>query len=189
MFLTCHDFSLLPLAIIRKIIYSVVIFVLTCLTTSALAQNSASASISLVARLPGSITLSIPVLPVAVTVHDGIESEFTVPLSVVWNLDPRETQSFQVIGHFRDATAALSQRDGQASIPVWDLIMQSNRSEKGRTQILRNAEITLLNLAISTSNRRSEYYQSVKFKIDSEILRTLPEGIYTGVLSLEVREY
>src|SRR5437879_5709816 len=65
-----------------------------------LAEKLQGASIGLVAKLPGSVTLTKRMVPVSWMVRTGAQATVMVPVEVSWNLDPRETQSFRVLARF-----------------------------------------------------------------------------------------
>ena len=94
--------SVLPIFIVVSIwaprSVRALLLVLLCLVPRlANSQLGASAAISLVARLPGTVTLRESVIPFSITTSGEEQRSTPVQLEVKWNLDPHETQSFRIV--------------------------------------------------------------------------------------------
>jgi hypothetical protein len=147
--------------------------------------RSGVSSIALTARLEGSVVLSQPRVHVLVNVSGQGQSAVTVPVRVRWNLDPRTTQSFRVVGYMEGRSAALrsdeevvgaeaieARVDGREFRPFWE----------------KNSSLVLFNVNIDQSTRQGEVEKAVQLRIANERMRDLPDGLYAGWLRMEVQQ-
>jgi len=149
-------------------------FVFLAMITAAVGasgQVRASAAVSLIARLPGSVSLSERVLPVMIRVREGISTPAVIPVKVKWNLDPREAQSFRVKARFRGETGPES----RAEIRVGD---GEFRSIGGR------GEMVLFVVRIGNANRLGEQTKMVEIRMGGT-----GDGDYRGWLELEAEPF
>ena len=152
------------------------------------AQTTATASVPISLRIPGSISLSLQSTPVTVAVQGGVQQQFNVPLTVQWNLDPREVPGFGVVAYFRDPQAALVDPSNAASIPASDVL---GRWGQGQFQSFHasDATLTLFHTTVLPELRRGSESQTLELEIAKNALAALADGEYQGVLYLEVRNY
>lgn len=159
-----------------------------CLGTAVSAQVSSTASIPIVARIPGSISLSLRSTPVTVTVQGGAQQEFNIPLTVQWNLDPRETPGFRVMAYFRDPGSALVDPVGATSVPASDVLARWGHTPFQPLDA-NDSAFTLFRTSVLPDRRRGNESQILELKIADPAVITLPDGAYQGVLYLEVRNF
>jgi hypothetical protein len=143
---------------------------------TARAQLRAGASIGLVAKLPGSVTLTERMVPVSWMVRNGSQTTVMVPLEVSWNLDPRETQSFRVLARFVGEGELLA-----------SAVQARMEGGEFRDFPMKNGQSVLFNVAISARNRQGREQRMMELKIDNAVAASLADGVYRGRLSLEVR--
>jgi len=151
------------------------------------AQLSASASVPIVLRIPGTITLSLSSVPVAVDVANGSQRTFSVPLSVSWNLNPAEVQGFRVVAYYQNAGAALTDAATSTALPAASL-----RTRWGQGSFIpfaSDATATLFQTSILPTVRRGDKQDVLELKIDDALVPSLPDGSYQGTLFLEARHY
>jgi hypothetical protein len=164
------------------------ICVLMLRATCMWAQVSASATVTITARLAGSISLSLQSTPVAVTVDHGVQSGFLVPLSVEWNLDPRETPAFGVTAYFRDPHAALSDKVGGNTVSAGQVLAKWGTPSFSPFSDV-DGRVQIFDTAVLPGRRRGQRSENLELKIAEDTLASLPDGDYQGVLYLEVRNY
>ena len=123
-----------------------------------------------------------------VSVQNGQQQQFEVPLTVQWNLDPRETPGFSVLAYFRNSDAALVESDSATAVKAGSIL---GRWGQAKFQPFRAADatLTLFQTAVLPDVRRGATSQTLQLKIADELVPTLPNGEYRGVLYLEVRNY
>jgi hypothetical protein len=139
------------------------------------AQLQASASVSLSARLPGSINLRQREVPVLITVLDGKQECAASTVDVSWNLDPRETESFRVIATLLSDSPLLSD-NLLVTVDGNDLRPLSSTSRK----------IVLFNVPIRFNNRQGTQQHLLRFRLadgSAELFKT-----YRATLSLKVEQ-
>ena len=78
------------------------------ITLPMFAQLSASASVPISLRIPGTISLSLQSVPVSVDVAGGSQQTFSIPLSVTWNLNPREVSGLSRCSLFSEFASRLT---------------------------------------------------------------------------------
>jgi hypothetical protein len=167
----------------------VILVVLTTalLSSPMLGQLSASASVPITLRIPGSLTLSLRSMPVSVNVASGTQMTFSMPLSVEWNLDPREVPAFRVVAYFQNNQAALVEPASATAIPATHLISRWGQGEF--LSFTSDATVTLFRTTILPGLRRGKKQNLLELKIADYAAASLPDGSYQGVLYLEVRHY
>jgi hypothetical protein len=164
------------------------ILALSFLVAPAYCQINSSATVVISARLPGSITLSLRSTPVSISVANGAQSRFTVPLSVQWNLDPREVPAFGVIAYFRNPSAALTDSSNGTPLPAEAILAKWGNASFGRFNQV-DGSLPIFHTAVTPNDRRGALSQPLELKISDEAVSSLSNGDYQGVLYLEVRNY
>ena len=160
---------------------------LTFLCSVALwSQTSATSSVPISVRIPGSITLSARIVPVSIAVSRGAQEEFGVPITVSWNLDPREVPGFRVDAYFSNQQAALVETNSGVGISAGDLLA---RCGGDYLPFDSSGSVTLFRTAILSDSRRGQQQETLSLKVADRTLATLRDGTYQGVLTLEVRNY
>ena len=162
------------------------VVLLSMVSLASYAQLSASASVPIVLRIPGSITLSLRSVPVSVSLTDGAQRTFTVPLALSWNLNPAEVQAFRVVAYFQDSGAALTNPTTSTALPATKLLTRWGTS--AFAPFASDATASLFHTSVF-ENRRGEKQDSLELKIDDAMATSLPNGSYEGTLYLEVRHY
>jgi hypothetical protein len=147
-----------------------------CAICGAQHKPSAIASIALIARLPGSITLTERFSQIEFAIGNGSASIATVPVEVRWNLDPRETQSFQVI-------ASLTTAD-----PSWAPYVEASTDGVNFRPFAGGRQLVLFNVPITLQNRQGHEQRTVELKLDNAAISSLADGYYRASLRLEVRQ-
>jgi hypothetical protein len=150
-------------------------------------QMSASASVPIVLRIPGTITLSLSSVPVSVNVANGSQRTFSVPLSLSWNLNPAEVQGFRVVAYYQDAGAALTDVATSAALPA--AALRTRWGQGAYLPFASDATATLFQTSVLPTVRRGEKQDVLELKIDDALVPLLPDGSYQGTLYLEVRHY
>jgi hypothetical protein len=140
-----------------------------------------------VLRIPGSVTLSLRSVPVSVSVGNGAQQTFSVPLSLNWNLNPAEVPAFRVVVYFSNPQAALMQRDSTQALPAQQLLSRWGRGDF--LPFASDSTVTLFRTAILPGMRRGQKQDLLELKIADNAVPALAEGSYQGVLYLEVRYY
>lgn len=158
-----------------------------CLSATLWSQTAASASVPIVVRIPGSISISLRSTPVTVTVQNGQQQQFEVPLTVQWNLDPRETPGFGVVAYFRSSDAALMESDSATAVPAGNILARWGEAQF--RPFRGDATLTLFHTAVLPDMRRGTTSQTLQLKIADNLVAALPNGEYQGVLYLEVQNY
>jgi len=157
-----------------------------CLSVPVWSQASGLASVPIVLRIPGSITLSLHSTPVNIAVQSGMQQPFAIPLTVQWNLDPREIPGFGVFAYFRDAHAALVEPSTASTITADNILA---RWGENQFQPFQSGDVTLFHTAVLPELRRGTESRTLELKIADQTAAALPDGEYQGVLYLEVRNY
>jgi hypothetical protein len=159
-----------------------------CFSGALWAQTSSTASVPIVLRIPGSISISLQSTPVIVAVQNGQQQQFEVPLTVRWNLDPSETPGFGVVAYFRNSNAALQEPESATAIPASSVMARWGQT---RFQSFKSgdATLTLFRTAVLPDARRGTTSQTLQLRIADDLVPTLPNGEYQGALYLEVRNY
>jgi hypothetical protein len=173
----------------RRAIGILICLILSFCATSAYAQLTSSATVTITARIPGSISLSLRSTPVAVAVSHGAQSGFTVPLTVEWNLDPRETPAFSVAAFFREPNAALLNTVTATVIPAENISARWGDQNQFVPFQRTDGTVVLFHTAVLPDLRRDTQSRNLELKIDDIVAAGLPDGDYQGVLYLEVRNY
>ncbi len=150
-------------------------------------QLATSASVPISLRIPGSITLSLQTVPVDVNIVGGNQRTFSVPLSVSWNLDPREVPAFRVVAYFQNSQSALVEPSSAAAVPASSLISRWGQGEF--MPFSSDNTVTLFRTTILPAIRRGEKNDVLELRIADPAASSLPDGSYQGVLVLEVRHY
>ncbi len=148
-------------------------------------QLNATASITLTARLPSSITVSLHTVPVAVDVAGGVQQTFAIPLSLKWNVDPHEIPGFRIVTYFQNGHAAMVDPVVGAAVSATDML-----ARWGATPFLPfspDGTVTLFRLNVEPGLRRGEKNDILELKIVDDAANSLPGGSYRGVLNIEVR--
>lgn len=151
------------------------------------AQLSASAGVPISLRIPGTISLSLQSVPVSIAVNQGSQQTFSIPLSVSWNLDPREVPAFRVVAYFQNSQAALLEPESSTTISASELV--SRWGEGQFTPFTSDATLTLFRTTILPDLRHGQNQGALELKIADGVAASLPDGSYQGVLYLEVRHY
>jgi hypothetical protein len=125
-------------------------------------------------------------VPVSVKVAGGAQEEFGVPVTVSWNVDPREVPGFRVNAYFSDQAVALLEPTIGAAIPANELMA---RWGDGYLPFDANGTVTLFRTAILPDLRRGQRQEMLSLKIVDSALPSVQDGTYQGVLTLEVRNY
>ena len=149
-------------------------------------QTRSSASIPLSLRVPGSISLNLHSVPVLVAVRNGNSQAFQVPVTVEWNLDPRETPGFRVAAYFRDPNAALEEVTRGTNLRADELMVCWGSNQ---AQHFQSGEATLFQTTVASDQRRGQESQALSLRIADAEASSLGDGDYQGVLYLEVRSY
>jgi hypothetical protein len=160
---------------------------LICGSLSGYSQLNARAGITLKARLPSSVTVSVHTIPVEIRVSDGVQQVFSTTLAVKWNVDPQEIPAFRVVASFHDANAALLEPWTSTVIRAGDLECRWGPREYQRFGA--DASITLFSATVPPEVRQGEQHHGLQMKIADDRLPSLPDGSYEGVLIIEVRQY
>jgi len=165
-----------------------VLNLLLCSSSLVSAQVSTTSSVPMSARVPGSISLSLRSTPVSIAVLGGAQTQFEVPFSVEWNLNPSETPGFRVVAYFHDSQAALTDMPSSTSVPTKDVMARWGDS-LFRSFDEAGTSLTLFQTTVLPDLRRGQKSQTLQLKIADDALSSLPDGIYQGTLYLEVRNY
>jgi hypothetical protein len=168
-----------------RTILAPLILMLFCLPAHC--QLTAGAAITMTARLPSSITLNLKSIPVSINVADGTQQPFSAVLSMRWNVDPHEVPAFRVVAHFRNAQSALVDPTGTTSIPASDLVSRWTGSQF--LPFGADATIILFQMTVEPEHRMGAKRAPLELKIADDQVNSLPDGAYTGVLEIEVRQY
>jgi hypothetical protein len=149
--------------------------VLLCLHPQAAnTQLNAGAAVSLVARLPGTVTLHDSVIPFVIEVAGTQQRTSHLKFDVSWNLDPKETESFRVI-----ANSTMPNPSGRLMIRVDDSDFRYFSS---------NSRAVLFNVPIRQENRQGRQTHTLELLFDTTET-SLPEGEYRGSLALMVERH
>jgi len=151
------------------------------------AQLTASASVPIVLRIPGTITLSLSSVPVSVAVANGTQRTFSVPVSLSWNLNPAEVPGFRLVAYYQDAGAALTDPATSTALPAATL--RTRWGQGAFVPFASDATATLFQTSVLPAVRRGEKQDVLELKIDDALVPSLPDGSYQGTLFLEVRHY
>ncbi len=158
------------------------------LAANVCAQVSASAGVPIRLKIPGSITLNLKEVPVSIAIQEGTQQQFQVPLSVSWNLDPREVQGFRIVGRVANRRAALVNDADGFLVPSSSVL--SRWLLRGESSFASTDEDhALFQMAILPYARRGNEQGPLQLKISDEELQNLSDGNYNGVLYLEVISY
>lgn len=156
-------------------------------TSLAMAQRSATASVPISLRVPGSITLSLKSVPVSVAVVAGTQRDFTAPLTVSWNLNPIDVPGFRVVAYFADPKTAVLDPSHGTALDATQLLVRWGPGNF--LSFASDASPTLFRTSVLSGPRRGNLRQTLALKIADNALPTLPDGDYEGVLYLEVQHY
>jgi hypothetical protein len=148
--------------------------------------QSRTSSVPISLRVPGSISISLHSVPVLVAVRNGNSQSFQVPVTVEWNLNPQETPGFSIAAYFRDPNAALEEVTSGTSLRADDLTV-SWGADQG--QLFQSGEATLFQRAVDSGQRRGKESEALSLSIANDVVATVEDGDYQGVLYLEVRSY
>jgi len=140
---------------------------------AAVCQIGASAAISLIARLPGTVSLNQSAIPFTITVAHSQQRTEPVQFEVKWNLDPRETQSFRII-------ATYSPKSGDSS----QLTVRVDGADP--RPFSTHSRIVLLNLPIRVNNRQGRQVHTLAILFDDTQVMNFPDGDYNGTLTLTI---
>ena len=164
------------------------LMLMLCVACAASAQVSATSAVVITAKMPGSITLSLQSTPVFIPVQNGAQQPFEVPLTVQWNLDPRETPGFGVQAYFLDSGSALVNPSSATRVPAADLVA---RWGQGSFQPFSSgdAKVELFRTSVLPELRHGNESRTLELRISDPVLSNLPDGQYQGVLYLEVKNY
>ena len=166
--------------------HTVLAFVMTLSAIAMWPQVRGTANVPISLRVPGSISLSLQSVPVSVAVRDGSSQPFGVPVTVEWNLDPREVPGFRVVAYFRDPGAALVEASNGTSLKADDVEVRWGPNQPQRFQ---RGEATLFQTTVVSEQRRGKESQALSLSIADDAGSVLGDGEYQGVLYLEVRSY
>lgn len=185
------DTWILPIAYLEAIVHRaawtfLLVLLSACATVSA--QTSATSTVPIALRIPGSISLSLRSTPVTVSVENGVQQQFEVPLTVQWNLDPRDVPGFGVVAYFRDPQAALVDSDTDTSVPAGYVMARWGSGQFHPFQA-SDASLTVFHTTVLPELRHGNESQNLELKIADNATASLPNGEYQGVLYLEVRNY
>lgn len=151
-------------------------------------QVSATATIPMSVRVPGSISLSMHSTPVSIAVTQGTQRQFEIPLSVEWNLDPRETTGFRVVAYFNSPGAALTDFESGISVAATSIVARWGEGSFLPFQH-NDSRVSIFSTSVLGDLRRAKQSQTLQVKIADETLAFLPDGDYQGTLYLEVQNY
>jgi hypothetical protein len=124
---------------------------------------------------------------VSVSVGNGAQQTFSVPLSLNWNLNPAEIPAFRVVAYFSNPQAALMQTDSAQVLPAHQLLSRWGRGDF--LPFASDSTLTLFRTTILPGMRRGLKDDLLELKIADYALPALAEGSYQGMLYLEVRYY
>jgi hypothetical protein len=148
--------------------------VLLCLVPRlANSQLGASAAISLVARLPGTVTLRESVIPFSITTSGEEHRSTPVQLEVKWNLDPNETQSFRIVATLSPKLEAPAQ-----------LMVRIDNSEP--RLFSTHARHVLFNVPIRLENRQGRQDHTLELLLTPAEETGLPTRDFRGILTLSI---
>ncbi len=150
------------------------------------AQTSAQASITLIARVPSSVSLSVNSLPVSLSIRaaNQFAGDFQFPLQVKWNLNPAEVQGFAVVAYFADPSAALTGSQ-PGSLAASSLLARLGPGDF--RPFLADGKVSLCNVTAANDGRMGQRVQIFELKNGND--GSVPEGDYHGTLYFEVRQY
>ncbi len=134
---------------------------------------TATASIAIIARLPGSVTLAQDTFPIDFVVSGGSTTPISISVPFRWNLDPRQTQSFQLVAHF-------------GSHLPWIENIQASTDGRTFRALTRSGQLVLINRLISVTNREGQ--EQLTFTLFLNLVENpLPDGQYHALLRLDAR--
>jgi hypothetical protein len=139
---------------------------------SALAQLTAHGAISLIARLPSSVTLSETMLPASITITNGKASATEATVQIKWNVNPRESSSLRIIATMVGTQLAAN-----------DLEVSTGHEFRPFPQ--GSQRIVLQHVKISPDSRQAEQQLTLQMRIRDDRLAVLSDGVYQGWIKLE----
>jgi hypothetical protein len=156
----------------------VIVFLLAlAIAMHADAQISAARSITIVARIPSSVTLTESTLPFVLEISQGRSTVAELAFQVRWNMNPSELQFFRVMAIARETVGLSEELDSGLAI-----------REKGgefRRFVYPNGQAVLLVRRVTQTNRMGIENAHVEIRIDDDSAAKLPDGRYHGMLYLK----
>jgi hypothetical protein len=166
---------------VRKVAF----LLLAYAASSAHAQDSSRATVSISARLPGYVRLTENEVPFIVGVHDGNSSLVDVPVEVTWNLNPKQSQGFRLVASFR-GTGLLQIETGKI-VPTETAEMRVG--ESAFRPLTSSHSIVLYAQPITSISRQGKERKMLEVEVVPTTASSLPDGKYYGLLHLEAESW
>jgi len=173
----------------------VVIAVLTMASISVSAQvvNSGAQTIALNASLSESVSLTLSANAVSFNLTAGSANNpgsTSVTATTTWTLRPNRG-SLSVYAFFANSASALSDGAGN-NIPSADFQISDNGAAfQAPTNTVpfggANAGLQLANVRILGNNKQGSRTDTMNFNINLGTLPSLPAGVYSGTLTIQVQ--
>src|SRR5512142_3227905 len=136
----------------RQALYITLLLSLPCIA-AAQRGPTATASIALIARLPGSVTLAQDAYPIDFVVSRGTADPISISVPFRWNLDPRQNQPFQLLARF------------DRNQPSTQTIQLSIDRHTFRP-LTSSGQLVLLNRPISPATRQGQEQLTITLSLD-----------------------
>jgi hypothetical protein len=171
----------------------VVMLTMTWVSASAQAVNSGAQSIALNATLSESVSLTLSANAVNFNLTASSANNpgsTSVTATTTWTLRPNRG-SLSVYAFFANSASALSDGAGN-NIPSADFQISDNGAAfLALTNTVpfggANAGLQLANVRILGNNKQGSRTDTMDFNIDLGTLPSLPAGVYSGTLTIQVQ--
>ncbi|HLH08000.1 MAG TPA: hypothetical protein VKW78_12250 [Terriglobales bacterium] len=172
------------------------VFLLACfvcyLSVTASAKNplSASATVRIIAVLPGWITVNVSRVPITLRFDpEGKNSDsMSVPIEASWNLNPNDVRGVEVFSYFEKSDAAVVGTQG-TNVPASQL--QGSVGQQAfrpfSEPMGNHAGMTMLRESLSHANAIG--HRSLPLTVRVAPSATVPADIYSGILVVEARYF
>lgn len=156
--------------------------------------QSASSSVHLVAVVPGWVKLSMDAAQIRLHFEPDVPpSSESLPLTVTWNVNPRETRGFEVVGYFSHRHAALTSVRTNQQIASSRIQGRYGDGDfrtftEARGIGVAGASLMLLARHVTEGQISGSVSETLQLRLDPA-LNDIPAGDYEGILHLEVRLY
>ncbi len=155
---------------------------------------SSSATVRLTAFKRSSISVSVHEVPLAFDFHPSVnDAPLAVPVTTMWNVNPREVRGVEVVAYFADPEHALSSSEftfiparyvlGRVDGGPYRAFAESNRVGPA------GSSLRLLSESISSTNTRATHHQLLEIRLDEPSLHDRLTARYSGILQIEARYY